>query len=267
MKVKIAKIQRFFIKVFRSYGEHECGSYSASLAYFGLFSIFPLLLFLVSLGSFLLPSISSKEAIDNYLIKVIPMGAENIIRIIDQTLAARGSIGIIGTIGLLWSGSSVFIWLEISLSKIWNTKPRSYWRRRVLAIISVFVLGITFLTTFFLGPIARWLLGGMFKPYAQLAGNAFEIIIFTIAILLLYRVFPNKQVTWGPAFLGSFLSGIMIVFIKFLFGIYINVVITNYGLIYGSLAWLLALAIWVYLLAVLILLGAEIAAEIQSRLE
>jgi uncharacterized BrkB/YihY/UPF0761 family membrane protein len=57
----------------------------------------------------------------------------------------------------------------------------------------------------------------------------------------------------------------LIVIAKFIFGICIGLVVTNYGLVYGYLAWFLALALWVYLLAVFILLGGELAAAMQLK--
>jgi membrane protein len=255
----------FLRYVLESYVQHECTRHAASLAYFGVFSIFPLLLLMVYVGSFFLSSDSSRQVIDRYLIQILPIGTENVNHIIDQTISARGSIGLIGVIGLLWSGSSVFNFLAISLTKIWGSKPRSYWRRRALAVVSVFTLGVVFLASLFLGPLSSWLLENWLLPWHQIAGNIFEAFILTIALLLLYRIFPNKHVRWGPALLGALSSAILIVIAKFIFGICIGLVITNYGLIYGYLAWFLALALWVYLLAVLILLGGELAAAMQLK--
>lgn len=255
-----------FLKyVLESYGRHECTWHAASLAYFGVFSIFPLLLLMVYVGSFFISSDSSRQLIDSYISQILPIAFENLNRIIDQTLAARSSIGLTGAVGLLWSGSSVFNSLAISLNKIWGSRPRSFWRRRALAVLSVFVLGVVFLASLSLGPLSSWLIDTWPVPWRQILGSLFEIFIIMIALLLLYRIFPNKHVRWGPAFLGSLSSSILIVVAKFIFGIYIGIVITNYGLVYGYLAWFLVLALWVYLLTVLILLGAELAAALQLK--
>lgn len=262
---KIVTGWNFLKYVIESYGRHECTRHAASLAYFGVFSIFPLLLLLVYIGSYFISSESSRQVIDSYLIQIFPIAIENVNRVIDQTISSRGSIGLIGAIGLLWSGSSVFNSLAISLNRIWGSRPRSFWRRRALAVLSVSVLGLVFLASIFLGPLSGWLIDTWFLPWRRILGSLFEIFIITISLLLLYRIFPNKNVRWGPAFLGALCSAILIVIAKFIFGLYIGIVITNYGLVYGYLAWFLALALWVYLLAVLILLGAELAAALQLK--
>ena len=59
----------------------------------------------------------------------------------------------------------------------------------------------------------------------------------------------------------------LIVLARFGFGVYTQVVIVNYGLLYGSLAWFVTLALWVYILALMALFGAEFAAEFQKRQE
>lgn len=255
----------FLRYVFQSYSKHECTRHAAALAYFGVFSIFPLLLFMVYIGSFFISSEYTRDLIDSYLSQIFPIASDNVNRIIDQTLSARKTIGLVSGIGLLWSGSGVFNSLEIVLSRIWGSMPRSFWRRRALAVVSVLILGVVFLSSIFFGPLSSGIMDNWLSPLRQLWGSFFEIIIITITLLILYRVFPNKNVRWGPAFLGSLCSAILIVVAKFGFGIYIGFVIENYGLVYGYLAWFLALALWVYLLAVLILLGAELAAAMQLK--
>ncbi len=264
-KEKIKKLWEFIRYVNDSYLKHECTKQAAALAFYGLFSIFPLLLFVVYISSLYFSSETSRDVIDANLYKIFPLVSDDLIILIDRTIAARGSIGLISAVGLLWSGSSIFSSLETTLSRIWGTKPRSYLRRRGLAAISVLVLGIAFFASFFLGPLTSWLFDGILFAYGQFLGSILEIVIVTIAVLLLYRIFPNEYVRWGPAFLGALISAILIVLVKFLFGFYVNLVISNYGLVYGSLAWFLALALWVYIISVLLLMGAEFAAAFQRR--
>lgn len=261
---RIKKIWGFLRYVYRSYLEDECTKQAAALAYFGLFSIFPLLLFLIYIGSFFLSSDVLRPTLDIYIKGVFPVGADDLIRIVDQTIEVRSSIGLVSIVSLLWGGSSVFSVLATSLNVIWDSPPRPYWRRRALAAFSVVALGFVFLSSLFLVPLTVWLFDGWFgdgKPLSYLM----ELFMLSIAGLLLYRVFPNKAVRWGPAFLGALISAILLVVAKFIFGLYIGVVVSTYGLIYGSLAWFLTIALWVYLIGVLILLGAEFAAAFQEQ--
>ena len=84
-----------------NFARDECSKQAAALSYFGLFSIFPLLLFMIYIASFFFPSETSREALVNYLLEFFPYGGDNLGRIIDQTWKARGSIGIVSGLTLL----------------------------------------------------------------------------------------------------------------------------------------------------------------------
>jgi membrane protein len=99
----------------RQTGEHEIAFRSAALAYYGLLSLFPLLLFLVFLGSQFLESKQAQTALNKSITEFIPAASGTVQQVINQTLSARGSIGLIGGIGLLWTASTLFNQLTTSL--------------------------------------------------------------------------------------------------------------------------------------------------------
>jgi uncharacterized BrkB/YihY/UPF0761 family membrane protein len=76
-----------------SFTAHGSVRHAAALSYYTLFSIFPLMLFIVYIASFFFPSAESRQALADNLEGFIPYGAENLARILDQTWQARGSIG------------------------------------------------------------------------------------------------------------------------------------------------------------------------------
>jgi membrane protein len=250
-----------------NFGKDECSKQAAALSYFGLFSIFPLMLFMIYIASFFFPSEASREVLVEYLRGFFPYGGENLGTIVAQTWKARGSIGLTSGLTLLWGGSSVFSVLATSLSRIWGTAPRPYWRRRALAVVSVLALVMFFLASFVFGPVADLVLEGQIFFERQTIDYLTELVLITLVLMVLYAIFPNEAVHWGAAFLGAFSSAVLIVLARFGFGVYTRVIIDNYGLLYGSLAWFVTLALWVYILALMALFGAEFAAEFQKRQE
>jgi membrane protein len=253
--------------VLANYARDECNKQAAALSYFGLFSIFPLMLFIIYIASYFFPSEASREALANYLLEFFPYGGENLSKIVEQTWNARGSIGIVSGLTLLWAGSSVFGVLETSLSRVWGTEPRPFWKRRALAVISVFALVMFFLASFVLGPIADLIIDGQILFERQTIDYFAELVLITLVLMVLYAIYPNNPVHWGAAFMGAFISAVLIVLARFGFGVYTQVVIDRYGYLYGSLAWFVTLALWVYILALMALFGAEFAAEFQKRQE
>ena len=132
-------------------------------------------------------------------------------------------------------------------------------------------LGLTlvvfFLATFVLGPVAELFVEGQILFERQTMDYIIELVMITLVLMVLYGIYPNKTVHWGAAFIGAFISAVLIVLTRFGFGVYTGVVINRYGLLYGSLAWFVTLALWVYILALMALFGAEFAAEFQNRQE
>jgi membrane protein len=255
---------RFLRRVLAAYASHDSSKNAAALAYYTLFSIFPLLLFLVYAASLFFPSVESRRILSDQLETIFPYGAENLSRIIEQTWKARDSIGIVSGIGLLWGGSSIFGVLEISLSRIWESNPRSYIKRRLLGILAVLALVLTFVAFSFISPIASLLLDTSGINHDTVS-YLMELVSLTIVMMLLYRIFPNETVHWGAAFSGAFSAAVLVMVTKFGFRIYTMLVIERNGLLYGSLTWFLTLALWVYLVGVLIFFGAEFAAAFQQR--
>jgi membrane protein len=263
-KSRSSGVVRFLRRVLESFESHKNSKSAAAIAYYTLFSIFPLLLFVLYGASFIFNSAESRQVLSTYLQGLFPYGAENLSEIIEETWRARGSIGVVSGIALLWGGSSIFSVLEVSLSQIWNTLPRPFYRRRLLGILAVITLMIIFIISFFVGPLTSLLLDNSGLSQ-QTMSYLIEMVSLTIVLMLLYRIFPNATVHWGAAFSGAFSATVLVMIAKFGFRLYTILVIQRSGLLYGSLTWFLILALWVYLLAVLTLFGAEFAATFQQR--
>ena len=99
----LSDIAAAFTDTVHKFSRHECAARAAALAYHLLFSLFPLLLFLVFLGGQFLQGANVKEVLFPYLETAMPAIAGNVERIVEQTLEARDSIGVIG--GLCFYGA------------------------------------------------------------------------------------------------------------------------------------------------------------------
>jgi len=263
---RVGGVIRFLRRVFASFSNHDNVKDAAALSYYTLFSLFPLMLFLVYVGSQFFPSEESRRVLAEYLQNFFPYGADNLARILDQTWEARGSIGLLSGVGLWWGASSIFSILETSLSKIWESSPRGFWRRRLLGAFSVLALVVTFLASFFIGPMTSAILENS-GDGRWLVGYLMELVTLTMVMMLIYRIYPNEHVRWSAAFTGAFSAGILVMVAKFSFRLYTQIVVARSGLLYGSLTWVLTLMLWVYLVGALILFGAEFAAAFQKRQE
>lgn len=255
----------FIWSVLVSFGEHECAMRAASLAYYGLFSIFPMLLFFVYLGSRVFSMEDARAALDAYVLQALPGIAANLERVLDQVIRVRSSVGIISAISLAWSGSAVFGVLEMGLNVIWEGDNRSFWRRRLLAIAVVVTLSFLYLAALTLGPVLSLLLKNLSLDGFPWLGRVFGSLAILFTSFLLYRVFPCRPVPWKPALAGALAATGLIEGGQFLFSLYLGQALRNYGSVYGSIAWIVALVLWTYVVALLFFLGAEVGAMIDKR--
>jgi membrane protein len=247
-----------------SFGSHESALRAASLAYYGLLSLFPLALFLIYLGGRLFSSQEAREALDLFLAQALPIDTANLEVIIDQAIRVRGPIQFLGFLALVWSASAVFNVLEAGLSIAWGCDPRPFWRRRFLATISILVLCLVFIASFSLGPITNWLWSGG-ETLARRATNlAVGFGLSVLTAFLLFRIFPNRSVPWQPALGGALLTAALIEVSRYIFTFLLDAALINYGYVYGSLAWIVALGAWAYLVGALLFVGAEFGATLEK---
>lgn len=248
-----------------SFTEHECTTRAAGLAYRALLSLFPFILFLIYGGMFFLESAETQEMIYALLDQIAPTALEFIRQTVDQTLQARGPIGWVGGIGLLWSASSISNAMILSLNAIWNGKRRSGWNRSLMAAFSIGSLSVLFMLS-----VAFSALSTIDIPGQELLNrvwiNRTISMLFTILFFMVLNAWlPNRSVNKRAAFLGGTLTAVLWELAKFVFGWYLTSGLGDYGLVYGSFASLIAFMLWVFLTAEILLLGAEFGAALERR--
>jgi hypothetical protein len=103
----------------RSFNEVDAAEGAASMAFFAIFSLFPVLLLLVAVGSFVLQSQEAQHKVFELVKRGFPVSQELIERNVRRVLELRGTVGIVGRISLLWSASALFSTLAYHLNRAW----------------------------------------------------------------------------------------------------------------------------------------------------
>jgi len=255
---------RLIVETYNKYDQDSCATLAAALAFHSFFSIFPLLLFLIYIGSQVLQTEGVRELLSSGLIQFLPTGGDSISEVISATLDLRGSIGLVGGVGLVWSASSVFAVLEIALNRIWKSRRRPYWRTRLVATTSILILSLVFLASVTLGQFLPRLLALIQLPGLQWLGSLASIFILVLVLSIFYSAFPSRRVSRKAAFGGAFAAGLSILAARFVFDMFINSAFANYGSVYGSLAWIVSLALWTFVVATLFLFGAEFGSILEA---
>jgi membrane protein len=247
--------------------EYEVPVRAAALAYYGLFSLFPLLLFLVFIGSELLQVGDAGTQLEELLARFIPVPEvlELVEGVIDQTVARRSSIGLISALALLWTASSLFANLETSLNVIWNAPRRVAYRRRLLGVAAVLVLGLLFLLAIILSTLQAVPLIAEFIPFLDELDFGISLLLSVLFFWLIYRWLPNAHVAPIPSLAGAALAGLVWQASQSLFRLYLTSGLSNLGAVYGTLASLIGLILWAFLTGMILFIGGIFSAVLQRK--
>ncbi len=234
---------------------------AAAIAYFALFSLFPLTLLSISIASFTLGPLMDYQLIIQKLEFIAPALSQLLGQNIDEIIRARGPVTGIALVGLIWSASTVFYTFTQTLNKIWNNKRRRpVWKRRGLAILFVLALvGPVLFLASFAGSLIANLRTWLPDPIIPIGGG----ISFVVAILLdvalfmvLYILLPHGASTWREILPGAIGAGLLWELAKKAFLFFVSTYISVSNLVYGSVAAIIAFLVWAYLSGIIFLFGA-----------
>ena len=243
---------------------------AAAIAYFALFSLFPLTLLSISVASFVYGPLMDKQLILQKLEFITPALGQLLGQNFDEIVKARGQVTGFALVGLIWSASTIFTTLTLTLNKIWGHKRRRpVWKRRGLAILLVltFVGPALFLASFagsMMANLRTWVptqiipIGG---GISFMAAILFDIVLF----LMIYLLLPHGTATWREILPGAVGAGLLWEFAKKTFLFFVSTYISISNLIYGSVAAIIAFLMWAYLSGLIFLFGAFLSVSFFQR--
>ena len=247
---------------------------AASLAYYALFSLFPLTLFLASLlGFFFQGEVAYTRALA-FIRAVFPFSGELLDQELRDVFGQRGTFGILGILGLLWAASGFFNVLARSINLAWpKVKLRGFVQSRLVAlgmlggIVLLLLISVLASTLISLMPVVLEMIGAnaaLVESQAWLIGLRLATIVITYLIFTaMYRWVPNKVVSWKPALTGALFSTVVWEVARQLFTLYLSSGLARFQFIYGSLGALIALMIWIYFSSFIALYGAYLVATLD----
>ncbi len=258
------------------FSENQSAVDSAGLTFYAVFSLFPLLLVIISVGSFILERFMSHEEIFDLVFNAVPMYQDVIRENITSVLEKRGAIGIIGLLSLLWSASGYFNTLVGAMNEAWpGIKPRGFFRKRLIAIgmilLLIVLLIVSILSTSIIDILSRMQipLGGSVKLYDtdlwKFINNYLPYIMTFVIFYLLYFYTPNVKVKKRAALMGALFAALIWNVVNMGFTWYVSSRYFQYDIIYGSLSTIVSLLFWIYLTNMVLLFGAYLTASVQYK--
>lgn len=254
----------------RRFVETDLMTQAASLSFYALLSLAPLLVLLLWLTASLYPS--AQESLIQQVGALAGQGAEEIADTVIDNAKSRPDVGSLAglwsTLLLFVGATAVFARLQAALNLIFHTDAKRLagiypWiRKRMFSFGVVFALGFLLLVSMTLTTALEIFFSNVPSLLPAL-GNVAGLVIYSFAFALLYHYLPDRRVHWRQALLGGAVTALLFVAGRYLIGLYIGRAAP--GSAYGSMGALVILLVWMYYAAVVFFVGALITAVIDER--
>lgn len=258
---------------------HNVTGSGAEMTYFLILSIFPFIIMLLNALSY--TSLARKEVI-LHMIRYIPTDIQKFIEgfVQDVTSGSSQELLSIAAIGGLWTASNGIKAVIRSLNKAYEcTENRSFIKQRGISILFTLALIVMIIVVFvaliFGEVIGRFVfdlfnLGSFFKTIWSYLRFIIPLIFLILTFTLLYKFSPNikksRNITLKKAFPGAMLGSLAWLGLSTLFSFYVSN-FGNYSVAYGSLGGVIIMLVWLYISSIVIILGGEINATLESLKE
>jgi membrane protein len=252
-------------------------SRGASIAYYTLFSIAPVLLIIVAIAGLVFGRDASEGAIVGQLSGLMgdstAKALEEMIKSADNR-AAGIMATIVGVVVLIVTATGVFGEVQSALNAIWKAKPKSSTLTRLvrarlaslgLVVTCGFLLTVSLAVSAGLRALSKFLTA--IFPGADVALQVFDFIASTAIIsglfAAIYKVLPDKPITWRDVAIGALATTFLFEGGKYLIALYVGQ--SNVASSYGAAGALIVLLLWTYYTAQIFLLGAEFTRAFAKR--
>lgn len=251
---------------------------AASLAYYTLLSIAPLIILAVAVAGLAFGQDAARQHISGQLSGVVGVGAAGAIESIAKNARAPGSgvVGIVvGIVVLLFGASGVFGELQSALNTVWEVAPkpgRGIWgivKDRFFSFTMVVGVAFLLLVSLVISAALTWV-GEVFASSLPGGAVVWQVLNFCISLgvvtalfALMFKTLPDVHIQWRDVWVGSAVTAALFTLGKFGLGIYLGS--AGVSSAYGAAGSIVALVIWVYYSSQVLLIGAEFTQVYAKR--
>lgn len=251
-------------------GMHWAGAFAFS----AFFSLFPLLVLLVTIASFFVDQGRAGTEVIAHVEYYLPISGDiqdRIFNTIAGVVEAREEAGVIAFLILLWSALQCFITLISATNRAWGVEMYNWWR---LPLKSLLLLNITAggallgMAAPVLAKMTRdWLFpANFFNSWVSAVGSLLiSILIVFLFLGLFYRLAPRRPTRFAEVWVAALVATALLHAAEFLFVLYLDNFATL-NAVYGTFGGIMALLLWIYLTGGVIIFGACLcAAQAESH--
>lgn len=244
---------------------------ASSIAFFTLFSVFPLVLLVIAIGSNWLDPLLIEARLVEQLEFAVPAMESLLGSNLESLAQSRGSVTGIALLSLFWSATSIFNVLTRVMDRIWGADinhRRSVWRHRGLAIIAVLVLTAALLLVSSaegtIVTVLNSLLPDELATLEPLTTEFWSIVLSIGIFALLYYFLPHVRLHWRSVMAGAIVAGLLWEVAKRIYLFFIAVLLSRTNVIYGSVTSIIVFLGWTYVSSIILLFGAYMNRDIEE---
>ncbi len=253
-----------------NFDKDEVLKLSASLSYYTIFSIAPMLIMAIAIGGFLF----GRDAIQGHLFGQINglvgnQAALQIQEMLSQTSLHKNTAfaTTVAIVVFVIGATGVFGEIQSTINRIWGLKAKpkkgliKYFVNRVLSFAMVvsmgFLMVVSLMASAVIGVLNETLNNILPNTtlIISLVNNAVSLCIITLLFALIFKYLPDSIVKWKDAIVGSAFTSLLFLLGKYLIGLYLSTSTT--ASIYGAAGSLIILLLWIYYSSILLYFGAE----------
>ena len=283
-KSYIKRLWRVLVATFMGFINDNGLKLSASLAYYTIFSLAPLLVLILALISIFLRDESNRELLYVQIQHYVGLNASDQIRSIIKNYAfsSKSGVALVTGIGILLLGaSSMFVEIQDSLNIIWRVKakPKKGWlkllQNRFLSFSLIASLGFLLLVSLLVNIVITALSNKIdhFFPGVEIiitvVNLGITLVVITVLFGIIFKVLPDVKISWRDVRSGAFFTALLFMLGQYLIGLYIQNFANSSA--YGAAGSLIVILTWIYYTSAILYIGAEFtqvyAEALGSRIE
>jgi membrane protein len=280
----LAYAKDVIVRAIKGFSADGCSQRAAAISYFGLLSLFPLVLFAVSFIGIIAPNSSLRQRVVDIVLDNIPLGQSGPNDVGTALRDVSGieidAIGVFGLIALVWAATGLFGSLRAALADIFNPTSNAPWVvRKALDLGMVLGVALLFLASLGITALLRYAAETEDNvPLLQELARDTSLLMAPIRLLLpavisfgaffvIYWLIPASGDRDRRDFAaGAFAAAVLFELVKHGFTFYLAN-FTNYALVFGPIGAIIAFLFWLYLSANILLFGAEVAVALDTERE
>jgi membrane protein len=254
---------------FNEWLEGDVSKFAASLAFYTLFSLGPILMILLGIVGALYGEDTARTGIvDGFQWLIGSSGVQTIVTAVDAARTSSAAATVVGLLGLGFGATAVFVNLQDALNSIWGVAARPGWqvwpffRKRLLSFLMILCLGLilflSFLVSTIIAALREFASESSFPNVGQplvVADSILWVGILTLAFGVIYKVLPDVKIEWTDVWIGAGVAAVLFTLGRTLIGVYLAR--SSAATPFGAAGSLVIFLLWIYYSAQIFLLCGE----------